>query len=281
MDSTLVRPPEDGPRRKAMLLAAGEGARLRPLTARVPKVMVPLGGRPLLEYTVHWLRRYGVTDLLVNVCHLAEVITAHFGDGSRWGVQITYSREARALGTAGGVRQAAWFFDGPFLVWYGDNLSRCRLDRLWAAHRAGGGVATLALYWRRDVAQSGIVALAEEDGCDRIVRFVEKPRPDQVFSQWVNAGIMILEPEVVAAIPAEGAPDFGRDVFPSLLAQGARLIGYRLSAEEGLWWVDTPADLRRVQEGVRSGQWTPDRVQWADDDGHTQAGTQNVTAADR
>jgi mannose-1-phosphate guanylyltransferase len=262
--------------RKAMLLAAGEGARLRPLTAQVPKVMVPIAGRPLLEHTVSWLRRYGVTDLLVNVCHLADAIVGYFGDGSRWGVRITYSREERALGTAGGVRRASWFFDGPFLLWYGDNLSRCRLDRLWAAHCAGGGVATLALHWREDVTRSGIVGLSEEDGHDRVVRFVEKPRPDQVFSHWVNAGITILEREVVEAIPPEGAPDFGRDVFPALLAQGARLTAYRLAPDEGLWWIDTREDLRRVEEAVRSGQWAADGVQWAYDGCGACAGARDV-----
>lgn len=229
----------------AMILAAGRGTRLHPLTETVPKCLAPIGGRPLLEHTVAWLARFGVTDLVVNLHHLPEAVAAHFGDGSRWGTRIVYSPEPELLGTAGALRRAADLLPRhePFFVWFGDNLSRCRLDRLWAAHRAGGGLATMALYERADPTRSGIVGL---DG-DRIVRFLEKPRPEQVFSHWVNAGILVLEPAVLNAIPATGPADLGRDVFPALLTAGATLTGYRLTPAEGLWWIDTPDDLQRVQ----------------------------------
>lgn len=138
----------------------------------------------------------------------------------------------------------AWFFDGPFFLWYGDNLSTCHLTRLYAFHKTKGGVATIALHYREDPTASGIGGLDEND---RITRFLEKPRPDQVFSHWVSGGIFVLEPRVLEAIPVEGAPDFGRDVFPALLAQGAALYGYRMSRSEGLWWIDTPEDLRRME----------------------------------
>lgn len=230
---------------KAMILAAGRGTRLRPLTEHVPKCMIPINGRPLLEYTIEWLRRYGVTHIAMNVCHLGDVIMAHFGDGSRWGVNITYSVEEEPLGTAGGVKNIEWFFDGgPFLVWYGDNLSTCRLHELLQFHEEKEGAATIALHYREDPTQSGIVGLDEND---RITRFLEKPGSDQVFSHWVNAGIYVLEPQVLASIPAEGAPDFGRDTFPQLLARGESLYGYRMSSEEKLWWIDTPEALHRVE----------------------------------
>lgn len=233
---------------KAMLLAAGQGTRLRPLTERIPKCMVPIGGKPILEHTLEWLRHYGITEIIINLYHLPEVIRAYFGDGQKWGVNIAYSPEDRPLGTAGGVRNAAWFFGGPFFVWYGDNLSVCRLDRLWEFHKVKGGIATIALHHRDDPTQSGIVGL---DETDRITRFLEKPRPDQVFSYWVSAGIFVLEPQVLDAIPAEGTPDFGRDVFPALLDTDQPLYGYRMSPDEGLWWVDTPEDLRWVEVGRR------------------------------
>jgi NDP-sugar pyrophosphorylase family protein len=231
---------------KAMLLAAGQGTRLRPLTERIPKCMVPVSGKPILEHTIQWLHRYGVSEIIINLYHLPEIIRAYFGDGQKWGVRITYSLEDSPLGTAGGVRNAAWFFEGPFFVWYGDNLSTCRLDCLWEFHQAKGGIATIALHYRDDPAASGIVGLDKDD---RITRFLEKPRPDQVFSHWVSAGIFVLEPQVSEAIPAEGSPDFGRDVFPALLAHGQPLYGYRMSEGEGLWWIDTPEDLRRMEEG--------------------------------
>ena len=230
--------------RKAMILAAGRGTRLRPLTERIPKCMVPIGGKPLLEHTIVWLWKYGVTDLIINLHDLPRMVRDYFGDGQKWGVKITYSVEEEALGTAGGVKNVAWFLDGPFFVWYGDNLSTCRLDRLWQFHRAKGGIATIALHYREDPTASGIVGLDEGD---RITRFLEKPRPDQVFSHWVSAGIFVLEPQMLEAIPSEDAPDFGRDVFPALLVAGESLYGYRMSEEESLWWIDTPQDLECVQ----------------------------------
>jgi len=230
-----------------MVLAAGRGIRLRPLTDRLPKCMVPVAGKPLLEHTIEWLRGFGVTEVVINLSHLPDVIRGHLGDGGRWGVRITYSLEAEPLGTAGGVKRAAGFFDGPFFLWYGDNLSTCNLTRLYETHRAKGGRATMALHWRDDPAQSGIVGLDEDD---RVVRFLEKPRPEEVFSRWVSAGIFVLERRVLDFIPEEGVSDFGRDVFPSMLAAAERLYGYRLSGDEGLWWVDTSQDYQRATRGV-------------------------------
>ncbi len=228
-----------------MLLAAGLGTRLRPLTDQVPKCMVPVGGRPLMEHTIRWLRKHDVTDLIINLHYLPQVVTEHFGDGGRWGVRITYSQEPEILGTAGGVKRVAWFFDGPFLVWYGDNLSTCRIDRLWEFHRLRAGAATIALHQHEDPTKAGIVGLGA-DG--RITRFLEKPTPDEVFTDWANAGIYVLEPQVLEAIPSGVAADFGRDIFPTLLADGAAMYGYRLSGDERFWYVDQPEDLRRTAE---------------------------------
>ena len=237
---------------KAMLLAAGMGTRLRPLTEHLPKCMVSVGGKPILEHTIAWLKKYGVTDVMINLHYLPQVVKDHFGDGSQWGIRINYSLEKEILGTAGGVKNVAPFFEEQaFILWYGDNLCYCDLDRLIAFHRAKAGLATIALYQREDVTQCGIVDL---DASDRILRFLEKPRPEQVFSHWVNAGIYILEPEVLRYIPANGTSDFGRDVFPPLLAAGQALYGYRLSQGERFWWSDTPEDLQRTQQEIASGR---------------------------
>jgi mannose-1-phosphate guanylyltransferase len=169
----------------------------------------------------------------------------HFGDGRGLGIRLTYSVEPELLGTAGAVKKVEQFFDGPFFVWYGDNLSTCHLDRLWQFHQSKRrGVATIALHHREDPTQSGIVGIDEND---RVIRFLEKPRSDQVFSHWVNAGILVLERSVIDAIPSEYAADFGRDVFPVLLENGAALYGHRMSEDEGLWWIDTLVDYERVQ----------------------------------
>jgi mannose-1-phosphate guanylyltransferase len=229
---------------KAMILAAGRGTRLAPLTDSQPKCMIPIGGMPVLEHTLIRLRDHGVGEVIINLHHQPDVIPAYFGDGSRWGMRITYSLEDELLGTAGGVKHAAWFFDGPFLVLYGDNLSTCDLSKLARHHRDRRAVATVALYRRHDPSSSGI---AEVNAEDRILRFVEKPRPEEVFSNWVNAGIYVLSPEVLDLISAVQASDFGREVFPRMLAEGRALYGYRMQGDEGLWWIDTPSDLGRVQ----------------------------------
>jgi len=125
---------------KAMLLAAGLGTRLRPLTNQMPKCMVPVDGKPILERNIEWLCKYGITEIVINLYHLPEVVMDYFGDGSRWGVDITYSIEREILGTAGGVKHVARLFDeGAFLVWYVDNLSTCDLKRLITFHQAKGG----------------------------------------------------------------------------------------------------------------------------------------------
>ena len=235
---------------KVMVLAAGRGSRLRPLTDHTPKCMVPLGGKPLLEHSIEWLRRGGVHQIIINLCHLPDRVIDHFGDGTRWGVHIAYSLEAQPLGTAGGVRNVAHLLEGPFFVWYADNLSTCSLKGLYALHRERGGMATIALHYREDPTASGIVQLDENAG---IVRFLEKPRIDQVFSHWVNAGIYVLEPEVMSYIPTEGTPDFARDVFPAMLAEGQPLYGYRMLGGEELFWIDTPQDLQRVLEEKGGG----------------------------
>ena len=225
--------------RHAMILAAGRGSRLGKITDTVPKCMIPLQGKPLLEHTVLWLKRFGVTELVINVCHLADAITSHFGDGSKLGVHIEYSREEELLGTAGSVRNVGGRFDGPFFVWYGDNISNCRLDRMWAHHAAHAPVVTMALHERPNPVQSGIVGL---DGDDRVTRFLEKPKPEQIFSKWVNTGILLMGKGIVERIPA-GFCDFSKDVFPAMLASGEHLSGYRYSDDEQLWWFDTPADV--------------------------------------
>ena len=232
---------------KAMILVAGSGTRLRPLTEHMPKCMVPLAGKPVLQHTIEWCRGFGIKEFVLNPCYLPEAITSFFGDGRRFGVQIHYSFEESPLGTAGGVKQAARFFDEPFLVWYGDNVCRCDLPRLWEAHRQRKrhGLATIALHWREEVTQSGIVGL---DGDDRLTRFLEKPRAEEAFSHWVNAGIYVLEPAVLEAIPAGRPSDFGHELFPSLVGHAAGLYGHRLSDEESLWAIDRPQDLARGEK---------------------------------
>ena len=154
-----------------MILAAGRGTRLRPLTDAIPKAMVPFAGKPLLEYIVRLLARHGFDDLVINLHHLPHVIADYFGDGRAWGVSITYSLEDDLLGTAGAARQVADFFDGPFLMYYGDNLTNFDLGELWQTHQREGEIASIGLLWMDDPTTRGIVGL---DAHHRIDRFVEK-----------------------------------------------------------------------------------------------------------
>lgn len=236
-----------------MILAAGLGTRLRPLTEHTPKCMMEVGGRPLLEHTLRWLGGYGVTDVVINLHYRGEAVREYFGDGRRLGVAITYSEESGLLGTAGGVKKMARHFGGPFFVWYGDNLSRCRMDRLYRYHRERRAALTVALFRRRDPANSGIAGL---DRRGAITRFVEKPAPAMVFSHWVSAGIMVVEPATLSLLADGQAADFGRDLFPAMLARGLPLYGYRLTRAEGLRWLDTPADYRRLARAAYAKEGT-------------------------
>ena len=212
--------------------------------------MIPVGGKPLLEHTIDHLARQGIHEVVLNLHHLPDAIISHFGDGARWGMSFRYSQEDAILGTAGAVRRAAPHFSGPFVVWYGDNLSHCRLERMWALHSARGATLSLAVFEREHVEQSGIVGFDPLSG--RIERFLEKPSPAAVFGRWVSAGIMILDTSIVAAIPRDRASDFGRDVLPDLLARGEPLFAHPLGPDEGLWWIDTPRDLEYVQAHWRA-----------------------------
>ena len=231
-----------------MLLAAGLGTRLRPLTDEIPKCMVPVAGRPILEHVVRRLHRQGVDDLVINLHYRPDVVTRHFGDGSELGVHITWSHEPELLGTAGSVRKAANHFTGSFFVWYADNISDCDLGALWRRHQDAGAWVTMALHEREDPTSSGIVEL-DEDGM--VQRFLEKPSVDEVFSHLVNAGILVIDPRVPGMIPAHGPSDFSAEVLPDLLSGGRPLAGYRLSASEGLWWADRPEDLEAMDLALR------------------------------
>lgn len=211
---------------KALVLAAGEGTRLRPLTADRPKPMLPVGGMPLLEQIVTLLRQHGVADIAINLHYKPWSIVQHLGHGRRWGVRIHYSFEETLLGSAGAAKRLEWYFDESFIVFYGDLYTDMDLSSLTTAHRQGGALVTMALYSVNNPTECGIVEL---DAQSRVRRFVEKPAPDQVFSRLANAGIYVIEPEVLSWLPEEQHLDFGHDVFPQMLASGQPIVGYPIT----------------------------------------------------
>lgn len=238
---------------KAMVLAAGRGSRLLPLTDRVPKPMIPIGDRPLLEHVVRLLRGHGFDDLVINLSHLPDVIRNHFGDGHAFGVSICYSFEPQMLGTAGALRPVADHFRGEdFLVYYADNLTNADLGCLWRDHEAADASVTVGLLWMADPAGRGIVGI---DTQGRIDRWLEKPAPHQIFDDYlINGGIYAMRPEVLDAIPSSGAPDFAHDVLPRLLAEGHRLYGHRLQGQ--LLSTDTPERYQATLRAVESGAFS-------------------------
>jgi NDP-sugar pyrophosphorylase family protein len=193
---------------KAMVLAAGEGTRLRPLTLTHPKPMVPVAGTPLLRRTVALLQDASIREIAVNLFHRPEAIEKEFGES------LHCSYEETLLGTAGGVKKLEAFFDTTFLVLYGDNYYRFDPAPLIAFHKKKRALATLATFTTENPTACGLI---ETDAAGCVTRFVEKPPADEVFTDQASAGVYVLEPAVLSLIP-EGVPaDFGRDTIPALL----------------------------------------------------------------
>jgi len=239
---------------KAVVLAAGKGQRLKGFLHSTPKPMVEIDRKPILQHNLEWLKSFGITDIYVNLHHLSDCITRHFGDGSGWGVRITYSYEPQLLGTAGAVKKIARDFwkdkyDESFLVIYGDNLvSDFDLRRIIQFHNRKKGIATICLYRKpEEVSKSGVVIL--DENC-KIARFVEKPLAGQIASDLVNTGIYILEPMFLKYIP-DGCCDFGKDVFGRVLEAGQSLFG--IVANSNLVAIDTPQLYKKhlVSRGIK------------------------------
>jgi mannose-1-phosphate guanylyltransferase/phosphomannomutase len=214
---------------KAVVMAGGEGTRLRPLTSNQPKPMVPIAGKPCMEHILELVRRHEITTAVATLAYMPQVISGYFGEGSHLGVELDYSVEEVPAGTAGSVKLLEHYLDETFLVLSGDALTDMDLTSLIEFHRYKGAMATLALKRVPDPLEFGVVITAE-DG--RIERFLEKPSWGEVFSDTINTGIYVLEPEVLAEIPAEVAHDFSKELFPHLLEAGVPLYGF---VTEGYW----------------------------------------------
>ena len=214
---------------KAVILAGGEGTRLRPLTSNQPKPMMPLANRPMMEHIVHLLSRHGFDDIVVTVAYLANHIRNHFGDGSDFGVRLRYATEESPLGTAGSVRNASSELDDTFLVISGDVLTDIDLTSLVKAHRDSDALASIALKRVDNPLEFGIV-ITRSDGS--IERFLEKPTWGQVFSDTINTGIYVCESRIFDLIPPDEVVDFSGDVFPAALDRGDKVHGH---VADGYW----------------------------------------------
>lgn len=230
---------------KAMILAAGKGTRVRPITFTIPKPMIPIMQKPVMEFLVELLRQHGFDEIMVNVSHLADEIENYFRDGQRFGVDIAYSFEGRiedgnligdAVGSAGGMRRIqdfSPFFDDTFIVLCGDALIDLDLTAAVEWHRQKGSIATIVMKTvdPNDVSSYGVVVTDEEG---RVKSFQEKPSVDEALSNTINTGIYIFEPEVLDLIPSDQEFDIGGDLFPKLVSMNMPFYGIAMDFQ----WVD-------------------------------------------
>jgi mannose-1-phosphate guanylyltransferase/phosphomannomutase len=208
---------------RAVVMAGGEGTRLRPLTSNQPKPMVPIVGKPCMEHILELLRKHGFDEVIVTLAFLPQAIRSYFGDGQSLGLSIEYSVEESPLGTAGSVRLASDRLHETFLVISGDALCDIDLTKLVDFHREKEAAVTIGLMSVENPLEFGIV-VTDEDG--RVERFLEKPSWSQVFSDTINTGIYVLEPEVLRHVPTDRPFDFSKELFPLLLEMGRPLYGY-------------------------------------------------------
>ncbi len=248
---------------KVVVLAGGHGTRLRPLTYTRPKPMLPLANKPILQYTIEAIASEGFNDILVTTNYLRKQIIDYFGEGSDFGVRLVYPEEEKPLGTAGSVKNSEKYLEKTFAVIQGDNITEIKFKDLLNFHRKKGGVATIALLSVEKPHQFGIAKLNSDK---RVLRFKEKPRPREFFSDFTSIGLYILEPEILDYIPSGAEYDFAKDLFPKLLNSGEKIYGYPAS---GFW-----VDIGVPENYMKAVRWVLSRL-----DGRKLAENTEVTKA--
>ena len=234
---------------KALFLVGGSGTRLRPFTDYLPKPMIPLMGRPLLERTFERLPECGVHDVVLSACYQPDKIINHFEDGDKFGLHMTYVLEKEPLGTGGAIGNARQHFDDSFFVFNADILCDISLADMLAFHRRKGADVTIAATWVEDPTPYGTIRY---DSSGSILDFTEKPRPEEVSSHYINAGIYLFEPQVLDAIPAGRPVSVEREIFPKLLESGRRMAVYR---DVGYWMdIGTPQKYVQAHRDIFSGE---------------------------
>jgi NDP-sugar pyrophosphorylase family protein len=234
---------------KGMILAGGLSTRLYPLTLELPKPLVPVLDRPVVGHVIDYLKRYGVDDLVINVHYFPDAVREYVGDGSAWGVHFDYLHEPELMGSAGAVREVAERFTQTFVVIGCDDVTDIDLAAALRFHRERKAEATIVLAEVRDISQYGAVIV---DGNGKIVEFQEKPPKGTERSNLANTGVYIFEPQLLQRIPAKTFYDFGKQVFPELLAAGGAFYGMCQQA----YWCDigTPSEYRRAHRDALQGR---------------------------
>lgn len=225
---------------KALFLAGGMGTRLRPLTDRLPKPMVPVMGKPLLERTLEILKLHGVDDIVLSTCYKPEAIERYFGDGSDFGLKIHYVSEDIPLGTGGAIKNCENYFDDTFFIFNADILSNINFSEMLRYHKRKKTDVTIAVTRVGNPSAYGVI---EYDGNGYASSFREKPAPNEVVSHFINAGVYIIEPGIFRRIPSGRAVSVEREVFPKLLERGRKIAVYKGCN----YWLDIGTPEKYVQ----------------------------------
>jgi NDP-sugar pyrophosphorylase family protein len=215
---------------KAIILSAGKGERLQPITNTIPKPMVPINSMPLLEYNILLCKKHGIKDIAINTSHLPEKIKDFFGNGEKWGVNIHYSYEPELLGTSGALNNFRELLDETFIIIYGDNLTDIDLTKMEEHHKNKNSIITLAL--RKMPKDYKTQSLLFADDNLKLTKFYEKPTDEEVESlsrefKLINSGIYICEPEILNHVPS-GFSDFARNIFPELIKNQKNIFGFMI-----------------------------------------------------
>lgn len=211
---------------KAMVLAAGVGSRLEPLTTQVPKPIVPVGNIPVMEHLLKLLAKHNFTDICANLHYMPEKLIEYFGDGKKFGVNLTFNTEEKLSGDAGGVRACREFLkDGTFIVIMGDLIADTDLTSVINEHKKKKALASIAIKEMDDVSRFGVV-VTDENGF--ITGFQEKPSNEEALSKFISTGIYVLEPEIFDHIPETGDYGFGRQLFPTLVSKKLPVLGVKI-----------------------------------------------------
>ncbi|MCA1054832.1 NTP transferase domain-containing protein [Rossellomorea aquimaris] len=238
---------------KAVILAGGEGKRLRPYTITVAKPMVPIMNKPILEYSINLLHSYGIKDILITTCYKSDSIKEYFGDGSRFHVNISYLEERRPLGTAGGIFSAKHLLKEPFLVLSGDAFTNLPIDKVIDFHRRKKAAMTMVSKEVADPREYGVCQTNQNRG---LIGFEEKPAHWQ--GNEVNTGVYIVEPFLLEKYARKGPMDFSQDLIPRLLDNHESVYVYKTNA----YWRDigNPEEYKKAREDLLRGQFAPERI---------------------
>lgn len=233
---------------KALFLAGGMGTRLKPLTNKIPKPMVPIMNKPLLERSMENLRKCGIHDIVISICYKSKYIKEYFGDGSKFGLKIEYICEDIPMGTGGAIKKTGHLFDDTFLVLNADILCNIDFMELVKFHKSKTAAVTIAVTQVSNPCAYGVI---EYDKSGYAVSFTEKPKADEIKSNYINAGVYVLEPEVLRELPNDRPVSVEREIFPALLQKGYKVAVYNGCS----YWMDigTPEKYMQTHDDIMTG----------------------------